>query len=425
MRAVFSIASIAFRSSVRSRLFAFLAVLLLITVIGLPLTVKGDGTPEGQCRVLVVYTLGFAVAILGIATLWLGGAAVSQEVEGKTIRLIAVKPVRTVQVWLGKWLGLLALNGVLLAFVGLVVALQVQGVLRSHALQDTDRHRLRRDLLVGRRVWNPASALTAPAVSAGETLRWIFPVDDAMRRRSPQGAPCDLLLRFRLHAVYRSRDAASGAWTVGTADRPTWFTYAMEEYAEGVYRLALPSDLDLDRADSVTVTFRHTGNPKTSAPIIFDPGDSVTLLVRETGFGSNLARALVILLGLLALLAAFGVTVGTLFSFPVATFVAAAGLLLSVTVQYVTVVQAAGPGHHHGDGSAPPSLFHQAGIGLQRGFKFVTAPVMQFSPLSSLSDGRLVSGRETARALGILFLLYPGALAAAGAIVLSRRELAR
>jgi hypothetical protein len=419
VKAVLAIASIALRSGVRSRLFLFLAVWLLVTVIGLPLTLKGDGTPEGRCRVLVVYTLGFSTAILGIATLWLGGAAVSREIEDKHIRLIAVKPVHAVQIWLGKWIGLLALNGVLLAAAGLAVALQLQGALRSEAFSDADRERLRRDVLVGRRVWSPSKASAGPAVPAGGSVTWTFPDDPSARR----GEPRDLLLRFHLRAIYRGHGGASGIWSVHHGDGSAWFTHAMEDHAEGVYRLEVPEcppGAGLDQP--ITVTFRHTGDPQTAAPIVFDPREPVALLVRETGFVMNLARAVTVLFGLLALLAAVGITIGTLFSFPVAVFVTAAGLLVSAIAQYAAVPGAIAPAEPD---APPPSLFQKAGAGLQRGLRCLTAPAMRLSPLSDLSDGLLISGRETARAFGVLFVLYPGVLAALGAAALRRKELAR
>ena len=47
---------------------------------GLPLTVKGDGTIEGQVQIVIGYTLGLASVLLSMSTLWAGCAAVSAEI---------------------------------------------------------------------------------------------------------------------------------------------------------------------------------------------------------------------------------------------------------------------------------------------------------------------------------------------------------
>ena len=118
MRRIIAIALIAARSAVRSRLFLLLMLILLVTVIGLPLSIKGDGTVAGRIGLVVYYTLALSAVVLGAATLWTSCAAVSLEIEEKQIHLVMTKPVRGYQVWLGKWLGLVAMNTVLLLVVG-------------------------------------------------------------------------------------------------------------------------------------------------------------------------------------------------------------------------------------------------------------------------------------------------------------------
>jgi hypothetical protein len=434
MRAVGAIAAIAFRACVRSRLFAGLAVLMIAIVAALPLTLKGDGTPEGLCRVRLVYTLGFTAAVLGVASLWLGCAAVAGDVEGRQIRLVRAKPVHAIQIWLGKWVGLLLLDAILLAGAGLGVAVQVHRVLHDDGIGPNDRARLRSDLLVGRRAWRPAPDAVGPAVSAGGTRHWLFRPDPALRRRLASGRAPDLTLRFRIHAAWHGRAPATGTWTAGPADGPEAFTHTMNEQREGTYRLALPANVLPADGGALRVAFRHTGAPDLSAPVIFDSRDPVAILVRETGFAVNYIRALVVIFGSLALLAALGVTFGTCFSFPTATFAALA--LIAVTLM-AHVLSPLGdtadhePRHdehaHHAEAepSALSAALSRTGLMLQHGLQRIAAPALRFTPLHKLADGLLISGGETAAAVGILAGLYPAVLAAAGALVLARKELAR
>ena len=155
MKPTLAIARIAFRNAVRSKVMLVLLAALLLAIIGLPLTVKGDGTLAGSIQILLSYTLGAVMLILSIATVWAGCAAVSQEIESRQIHLVLTKPVSRVQVWLGKWLGLVALNGLLLVVAGVVVFGLLHWNTRAGRLTEADRAVLHREILVARRVIAP------------------------------------------------------------------------------------------------------------------------------------------------------------------------------------------------------------------------------------------------------------------------------
>ena len=117
MRRIWAIVAIALRSAIRSRIVLLLMVPLLFAAIGIPMLVKGDQTVAAIVQVMLSYSLGFALAVLSITTLWSGCAAVSAEIEEKQIHLLVTKPVGKLQIWLGKWIALLILNAVLLSLI--------------------------------------------------------------------------------------------------------------------------------------------------------------------------------------------------------------------------------------------------------------------------------------------------------------------
>ena len=92
MNKILAIAGIAIRNAVRSRIVIILLGILLLVIVGLPLTVKGDGTIAGQVRVLLGYTLGLVSFILSLTTLWAGCAAVSLEIQERQIHLSSQSP---------------------------------------------------------------------------------------------------------------------------------------------------------------------------------------------------------------------------------------------------------------------------------------------------------------------------------------------
>jgi ABC-type transport system involved in multi-copper enzyme maturation permease subunit len=65
-------------------------------------------------------------ALLGLATLWLGCGTLARDVEECQIQVVAVKPISRWQIWLGKWLGIMSLNAVLLGLAGLSIFLLLQ-----------------------------------------------------------------------------------------------------------------------------------------------------------------------------------------------------------------------------------------------------------------------------------------------------------
>src|SRR5438552_15225593 len=118
MRPVLAVTALTWKAAFRFRLFWVLAGLLLATVVGLPLLLKDDGTARGFTQILLTYTLSLTTALLGFATLWLACGTLARDIEDCQMQMIAVKPIARWQIWLGKWLGLLLINGTLLALSG-------------------------------------------------------------------------------------------------------------------------------------------------------------------------------------------------------------------------------------------------------------------------------------------------------------------
>src|SRR5437763_11000597 len=121
MQRLFAIAWLTWKAALRFRLFLVIAVLLLLAVIGLPILVKDDGTARGFTQILLTYTLSAITALLGISTLWLSCGTLARDIEECQMQVVVTKPISRWQIWLGKWLGIVSLNAVLLVLSGLCV----------------------------------------------------------------------------------------------------------------------------------------------------------------------------------------------------------------------------------------------------------------------------------------------------------------
>src|SRR5512141_1532770 len=148
MQRLLAIASLTWKAAFRFRLFLVVAVLLLGSVVALPLLIKDDGTARGFTQILLTYTLSTIAALLGLSTLWLACGTLARDIEDCQIQMVAVKPIARWQIWLGKWLGLVSINAVLLAASGACV----YGLMlyRATRLPADQQAVLRNEILVAR-----------------------------------------------------------------------------------------------------------------------------------------------------------------------------------------------------------------------------------------------------------------------------------
>ena len=461
---VAAVAWLTVRAAIRSRMVVSLLAALAAVVVGLPLAVKGDGSAAGLIRVLLDYTLGLAAWLLAVATLWAGCGAIANEIESKSIRLMAVKPVRRHELWLGKWAGLLLLDAALLALSGAVVYGLARRAASSPGLAAGERRALEEELLAGRRRIAPrlesvqdevrrryAQAAARPEAVAGLTRQEL---ETELRKRVlgerltvPPGAsrewrlevplgrggPRPVSLRFRLSTMARSRTPVAGEWRIATGDGRELCRVRCARCVGGPYLLNLPRDVwDQMRARagaarSLPLVVRFTNDPPSaSGTALFDFGAPVELLVRESGFAGNLARALLVILCELACVAAVGLTAGAVFSYPVAVFTSLAFLAMTLLSHYFVVASSAEfaaveSGEEEGQAAA---WLTTAGAYTARGLDALMRPALEFDPIARLSDGVLVPWPWTGKAVLYLAVVYPGALLAAGAWALRRRELA-
>src|SRR5512144_2104939 len=118
MQRLLAITWLTWKAAFRFRLFIVIAVLLLASVVGLPILIKDDGTARGFTQIILTYTLSTITALLWLCRLWLSCGTLARDIEECQMQVVAVKPIARWQIWLGKWIGLMSINAVLLAMAG-------------------------------------------------------------------------------------------------------------------------------------------------------------------------------------------------------------------------------------------------------------------------------------------------------------------
>jgi hypothetical protein len=451
---ILAITWLTWKAALRFRLFAVVAALLVLAVVGLPLIVKDDGTARGFAQIILTYTLSAVTVLLGFSTLWLSCGALARDIEECQIQVVATKPIARWQIWLGKWLGIASLNAALLALAGICI----YGLLewRATKLPLMERAQLQQELLVARgtaKEVDNTAAIDAeteqilqnrlksnPGVAAdiNEVRNQIREQVKSDFQLVPPGTyrpwnidlsgvkgyihnkPLQLRIKFE-SADHNPNGTYMGVWEIGNPDSTNYFPMPpMSLSPDTFHEFTIPPNLYSDKG-ILSIVFVNENNTS----ILFPLEDGMEVLFPQGSFTANFIRALGIILCWLVLLSAIGLMAASFLSFPVAAFfsltmliVAFSSSTLAETVDLGSVTTGSTPT------AATRSITDTVFIPIFKGMLDVLNLVENFSPIDALSTGRSVPLSELGAAFAQIVGLFGGTFAIIGIILFSRRELA-
>jgi len=454
MQALLAIAGLTWKATLRFRLFWILAGLLLGSVILLPLLIKDDGSARGFIQIMLTYTLSVIGTLLGLSTLWLACGIMARDIEDCQMQMVVVKPVARWQIWLGKWLGIMMVNGCLLALAGG----SVYGLLiwRAHQLPAAQQEILRNEVFVARgsiresppdiegdvnrqlqRVPNFQSLPPEQQEEARrqkreqiKALHQVVPpnhmrkwtLDLGLRRHLLSGSTNGLAIRVKFYAADTNVSGTYlGLWQVGTPTEIKARSNPQGLAANTFHEIGVPPNV-WDENGRLEILFEN----RNDTALIFPLDQDLELLYREGGFGLNYVRGLAIVFCWLALLAALGLAAASLLSFPVAAFCSISLLVVALSSSTLASVVQEGTlgGANHETGAVSVTWIDLLILPLFRGILGVVHLIEGFSPIDSLSTGRSITYGQVGQAFAQIVLLFGGLLAVLGIIFFSRRELA-
>ncbi len=459
IRAAGAVAHITFIASLRSKMLPAMSCAIILALLVLHGTLKGDGTLTGHLTVLLRYSLSIAIALAGIALIWSSCAAIAQDIEEKHIQMVRVKPITASALWLGKWLGLMAGQLILVVLAGITSAILIVVTFNSPRHDSAARDHAMNQLLTGRLRIVPEESVTEadirefitarPAlaateitpqlaenirahlnmmhnsVSPGEHTEWQFNVPAINRQDGP------VTLRIRGLTAIMRRAEVDAKWLIIAADGEIRAELPMDYVWSGTRLIEFPADSVLP---GETVTVRFINGAGSNDTLTFDPHDGIDMRIPAVPFSLNLFSAMVIVLCKLAVLAALGVTLGACFSFPVASFNHMALLfilLLAGFFAFATTpdVQRFAHDHHRHDHddhehTPGPEWLHHISESILVGIDFAAGPVTRFQPVGQLADGIKITAAEILNAILIMPGGYGILLWLLGSWLFSKRELA-
>lgn len=458
LRRISAIAKDTVRKLARSGTAACAGMFFMLSVLAVSLSTRGDGVLASELSVTIKYSLTVAVLILSVITLWVSCGEVSREAADKRIHVVVTKPLRKIEIWLGKWLGIMALNFVALAAAFLLVY-AVVSVRMASASDAGEARNARTRVVTARRSFTPINRdFTREAtkrlaelkrkeivpsdstdeevvekikrrmifrhytVSPGESRKWIFrvPVDLMLR----QSKYCSLDFKFRTPGLERL--TASGTWKMGCRGHTNSFTSKIVDYPAGRYSLDIPMAVFRPAADTspqgyveIEAMYSNTGG-NDQAAIMLDPHGGLAVMIPAGTFEFNLFRSFVVGISQLGMIAAAGLTAGACFSFPVAAFVSSCIAAVAFLADYFR--SSPEPHAHHHGAYVKPGAIEKAMESFAERLSMIFEPLSRFDALESLSDGHIVPWPLTLEALLAMGVAAPLLLGCLAWVVLSGKE---
>lgn len=454
MNNALAIAALTYRSLWRSRLIHWLVALVVILIMALAATARGDGTLIGITRLVLEFSLRSAYGILFSSAVWAGCAAVSEDIRRKHIQLLAVKPATPADIWLGRWLGLclsiipsLLTCGIFIVFIGWSA--------RTASAPWNEKLCLRNHLLTARQSFVPseriehseveeclkslkADGTISPkampedawlyslqqvkwekaSVQPGKIRDWQFYIPSSVAVEN--GNPARAWLRVIFHSPQRDQPPAKMKWSFLEENGAVRGSFVFSLPPDGTHTFEIPPQV-IQPAKVLILRFQSADDSH-PFPIMFDPDRPVELLVTSSAFAGNVVRSLAILGCELALVAAVSVTAGTAFSMPVAVFVTFCAFAVFSGARFFTAAKVVSYSTVHDPPQVAPYL--QVASSILNRLSSAAEPITRLDPLEKLLDGVRVSWSSVVLAAIVMVLIYGGIFFAAGTFLMKKKELA-
>ena len=451
MRRCFAIASQTVTAAFRFRAVVAVVFLLLICVGGLPFVIKHNGTARMFAQVMLTYNLYVITGLLAFTTLWLACGTLAGEIGSGQLQMVVVKPVAHWQIWLGKWLGILAVNTLLLGVAASAAALLL--FWRAHELSTDEQKILYQQVLVARgslretpvdleaevermyeerrndesvRNLDPEFVKQQLRLLARAQLETVAPnyeriwdLDLGARRFFLHDQP--LFLRVKFHTANRiDTGVYNTVWVIGDVASGQFVRLPRQMAANSFQEFSIPPNLF-----SADGKLRIQCENRDTTTLLFPLEDGLELLYPEGGFILNYARGVGIIFCWLALIAAMGLAASTFLSFPVAALLTVSLLFLGLSGgMFSEVLQEGTLFGLYDDTGLPQSPFLDwLFLPLFRAVSFFVNQITSFSPVESLVTGRSIGWAELGRAILQIVVLAGGFFAAGGVAIFKRRQL--
>jgi len=452
MRSIFPIYKLTLRSIFRERVALSMLVLLALVLLLLPAGLETDGTIQGALRMHIRYSLGFSTFLLAAMTIWVSCASIAGDISSKRLQMVLTKPVHRTEIWWGKWLAVVTLVSCLALICGAVTYLRIQTMIQTSDLSAEARQVVFSQQVTSRRPVDPVTVDLTPeaeelarqqilngaipenvpmevvipemerflkvtnnAASAGESVSWTFELDAPLQEGET------FQLAYDYDGAAMGVTLVPGAWRIDVDGKEGVRIFETNEtpYGEKV----IPVEVGTALAGAQYLTLTYENRSESSGRVFFKPHQGVRLYFTTGGFLLNLVRALILICGLLSLLAAIGVSAGSIFSLPVACYVSAVVLLLQAFSGTVEEAVEQGIPPRQEEQGAFSRAIQQVQFKVFEGILVVIQPLQMENPLGRVSRGIEIPPSEVFRIFLLRFTPVVLLISGLGTLAFHRREI--
>ncbi|HPD29790.1 MAG TPA: ABC transporter permease [Phycisphaerae bacterium] len=465
MSRIWAVARHMIAESIRTKVALLFIAIILIILLTLPFTVTGDGlTIKSRLQNYLAYSLGSVGALLSLLTVFLSCGTLSNEISGKYLFLVVSKPIPRWQLFVGKWVGVVTLNGVMLLVTFAAALASTWYIKNRPATVPGDAEAVQKEVLEVRHNfrlhqpnWNQLAQERLRQLREAGAIEKLSPEEEkALIARLIEEAKSGWrtlrprqwhLFEFRLSeiAVDRRRhaDALEQDYVFlhikprhpgGTEDAVLQAVIACGDPREPqTLTREVTADFVVERFHDIPIpTFavnsRNTlyvqiFNLSDKDSITFEGDDCFELLYPLGTFHWNTLRAIMITWSRLAFLAALGLMMSSFLSFPVACM--ASFLVLAAASMKKWLADAFEWTIPQGTREDPMWIFGPPMRLIGRAFVNLVPDFTHYDAVSNIVGGRYVPAFWVLQALVLLLLVQGAVLIIIGCVVLTRRELAR
>ena len=448
MKLVLIITKNTIKSIVRDHVFPLYAGILLTGGIILPLTLKGDGTASGQLQISLTYTFGFIGFFLTFTTVWLSSTLIAKDIESHRVHLVLTKPVSASIFGIGKLLGILSIQGVLLVLASSITTIAILSKLYYSDYQPAELEKVRQEILVGRETFLPQPVdiekmakdeldrrlrdrllpenisnvmmlkelrrqikLRISEVPAGSNRLWEF-------HHLPKNRESELFrLRYRIYldeATGQGQKKTRGIWSILNPATDTFKLLRLNTEIAGFQQVAISSRM-ID--EEGTLLLKYENQDPASKSVIFHQGDTPLLLFNANTFWQNFYRTVFLVFLQITFIATLGCTAGAIFSATMAVFISSSYIVLGILVAALAFVF---PEQNY---SSPNGIIFRTAAAIRFIAVHITVPLNEYYEVQRLVRGELVEVSRMLRTFFDLILFRGLPIGLLGVWALNKREL--
>jgi hypothetical protein len=464
--------AIVLREALRLRIATFFVGVLLVALPLIPLWIDISEPLRYQIQSYLSKSIGLMFLLAASMTVFLSCATVAFEIRDRQIWQLMTKPVARLQYLVGKWLGVVTLNVILLVLGGLAIFVQVRFISTRPAQDAADAQAVSEQILVARQGTYPEykrlmgdqlrelveQRISSDPVLQSEIADGLRPEIDVKREiakdvvttygTAQRTIPAGEERTYEFHGLKRARDTAAPltirySFDIGRIDphevHPVMFKFGEGLYSDRIFVPAQPHVMTIQPLDTQRVidengvlrlTIENAGYRETErgperipgiGPMIFKH-DALEVLYRVDSFEPNFLRAMCVQFIKLAFLAMLGVCAATILSFPVASMLSFTVLTIGSLAPFLGMSLA--EYNVKPDTPALWKVVQYVVMGIATASEWLLRSFGETSPTQALVEGRLISGGAVLNALLVIGVVWSGGVFFLGFSAFRRKELA-